>query len=141
MPALVLRPGVSLVAGVEFERLALRDPLQFDVRAHRVDAHVVGVVEVVANVELAEPQRDREAGEVCGLLGGAVEGDVEVGPFLRKRDCISWGAFCRFGWSFHNVREIVQVDLLQTDSEGCKRRLCSNLRRHCECAIPGGWEG
>jgi hypothetical protein len=50
-----------------------------------VDAHAVCVEEVVAQIQLAEPERDGEAGEVCGLSGRAVEGDVEVGPF----DCIN----------------------------------------------------
>jgi hypothetical protein len=40
------------------------------------------VEQVVADVELAEPEGYGEAGEVCGLFGCAVERDVEVGPFL-----------------------------------------------------------
>lgn len=77
MPSLVLRSRVFFRA--DFEWFALGHALQFDVRAHSLDAHVVDVVEVIANVELAEPEGDREAGEVWGLFGCAVEGDGEVG--------------------------------------------------------------
>jgi hypothetical protein len=79
VPAPVLRPRVG--HAVDCEGFAVRDALQLDVRAHSVDAHAVCVEEVVAQIQLAEPERDGEAGEVCGLSGCAVEGDVEVGPF------------------------------------------------------------
>jgi hypothetical protein len=45
-----------------------------------LDAHVVGVEEVVAQIQLAEPEGHSEAGEVRWLSGCAVERDVEVGP-------------------------------------------------------------
>jgi hypothetical protein len=83
VPAPVLRPRVG--SAVDCEGFAVRDALQLDVRAHSVDAHAVCVEEVVAQIQLAEPERNGEAGEVCGLSGRAVEGDVEVGPF----DCIN----------------------------------------------------
>lgn len=78
MPPLVLRSRV--VFGSDCEGLALSDSLQLDVRAHALDAHVVGVEEVIAQIQLAEPERNGEAGEVCRLFGCAVERDVEVGP-------------------------------------------------------------
>ena len=80
MPSLVLRSRV--VFGSDFEGLALGDALQLDVRADSLDAHVVGVEEVVANIHLAEPEGHGEAGEVWRLSGCAVERDVEVGPFV-----------------------------------------------------------
>jgi hypothetical protein len=83
VPAPVLRPRVG--GAVDCEGFAVRDALQLDVRADSVDAHAVCVEEIVAQIQLAEPKRDGEAGEVCGLSGCAVEGDVEVGPF----DCVA----------------------------------------------------
>ena len=80
MPSLVLRSRV--VFGSDFEGLALGDALQLDVRADSLDAHVVGMEEVVANVHLAEPERHGEAGEVWRLSGCAMERDVEVGPVV-----------------------------------------------------------
>lgn len=78
MPSLVLRSRV--VFGSDCEGFALGDALQLDVRAHALDAHVVGVEEVVAQIQLAEPEGHSEAGEVRWLSGCAVERDVEVGP-------------------------------------------------------------
>jgi hypothetical protein len=40
------------------------------------------VEEVVAHIQLAEPEGHGEAGEVRWLSGCAVERDVEVGPFV-----------------------------------------------------------
>lgn len=59
------------------------DTCLFDVGAHAEDAHVVGVVEVVAEVELAEPEGDGEAGEVGREACAAVEGYCKVGAGLR----------------------------------------------------------
>lgn len=80
VPPLVLRSRV--VFGPDCEGLALGDALQLDVRAHALDAHVVGVEEVVAQIQLAEPEGHGETGEVGWLSGCAVERDVEVGPFV-----------------------------------------------------------
>jgi hypothetical protein len=40
------------------------------------------VEQVIADVELAEPEGYGKASEVCGLFGCAMERDVEVGPFV-----------------------------------------------------------
>ena len=80
VPAPVLWPRVGVAINCEW--FAMCDPLQFDVRANSVDAHVVCVVEVVAQVQLAEPEGYGETGEVCWLSGRTVEGDVKVGPFV-----------------------------------------------------------
>ena len=50
-----------------------------DVRADAEDLHAVEVVEVVFEVELVEPERGEEGGEVGGLRGRAQEGEGEVG--------------------------------------------------------------
>lgn len=44
----------------------------------------VGVVEVVSQVEFAEPQGHGEAGLVGGEVGGAMEGNGEVGPVCGR---------------------------------------------------------
>ena len=80
VPAPVLRPRVGIA--IDCERFAVCDPLQLDVRTNSVNAHVVCVEEVVAQVQLAEPERYCEAGEVCWLSGCAVECDMEVRPFV-----------------------------------------------------------
>ena len=51
---------------------ALGEALELDVGADGVYADVVGVVEVVAEVELGEPERNGEGGGVGGLALGAV---------------------------------------------------------------------
>lgn len=113
MPALVDWPRVVLA--VDDEGLALRYALQFDVRAHAVNAHLVGVVEVVAQVELAEPERNCEAGKVGGLGRCAVEGYVEVGP---SEYCIST-LYRRFWLRLRFVGDLdVQVNLFHANFEG-----------------------
>jgi hypothetical protein len=111
VPAPVLRPRVGFA--VDCEWFAVRDALQLDVRANSVDAHVVCVEEVVAQIQLAEPEGYGEAGEVRGLLGRAVEGDVEIGPF----DCITlvFAIDCALSLL---LGDVVQVDFLQTNPEG-----------------------
>lgn len=90
------------------------DTCLFDVGAHAEDAHVVGVVEVVAEVELAEPEGDSEAGELWGLVVGAEEGDGESGTgwvlAIGGRDCVG--------------RSSVQEDLFGADAEGSECCLC-----------------
>ena len=100
MPSLVLRSRV--VFGSDCEGFALGDALQLDVRTHSVDAHVVCVEEVIAQIQLAEPERYGEAGEVCGLSGCTVEGDMEIGPF----DCIElvFAIDCAFSPSARGFR-------------------------------------
>jgi len=51
------------------------------VAAHRQAAHVVGVVEVVFDVELVEVERGDEGGVFGGQEGGAEEGEDDVWPF------------------------------------------------------------
>lgn len=51
----------------------------FDVGANAEDADVVDMVEVVSQIELAEPEGDGEAGELGGEAVRAVEDDGEVG--------------------------------------------------------------
>jgi len=80
VPSLVLRSRV--VFGSDCEGFALGDSLQLDVRADSLDAHVVGVEEVVAQIQLAEPEGYGEAGEVWRLFGCAVERNVEVGSVV-----------------------------------------------------------
>lgn len=82
MPPLVLRSRVGF--GSDCEGLALSDALQLHVRAHALNAHVVGVEEVVAQIQLAEPEGHGEAGKVWWLSGCAVERDVEVRPFTQS---------------------------------------------------------
>lgn len=100
VPAPVLRPRVGIA--VDCEWFAVRDALQLDVRTHSVDAHVVCVEEVIAQIQLAEPERYGEAGEVCGLSGCTVEGDMEIGPF----DCIElvFAIDCAFSPSARGFR-------------------------------------
>ena len=109
MPSLVLRSRV--VFGSDCEGLALGDALQLDVRADAVDAHVVGVEEVVAQIQLAEPQGYGEASEVWRLSGCAVERDVEVGPFCSD---LVLGCGKVFSIAGHGD---VQVDFFQAHLE------------------------
>jgi hypothetical protein len=113
VPAPVLRPRVGFA--VDCEWFAVRDALQLDVRANSVDAHVVCAEEVVAQIQLAEPEGYGEAGEVRGLSGCAVEGDVEIGPF----DGITsvFAIECSLSLSLL-LGDFVQVDFLQTNPEG-----------------------
>lgn len=94
VPSLVLRSRV--VFGSDCVRLALGDALQFDVRTDSLDAHVVGVEKVIAQIQLAEPEGHGEAGEVWRLSGCAVERDVEVRPFVAISTCMYEGILnCR----------------------------------------------
>lgn len=128
MPTLVLRPRVLFCS--DFEIFALLDALQFDVGAHAVDTHVVGVVEVVAQVELAEPERDGEAGEVGRLFGRVVEGYIEVGAGVLVSVLYSIG---RTG-----AREVLQVYFFEADSER-SHCLSSQGRRHCGSRVCRNW--
>jgi hypothetical protein len=110
VPAPVLRLRVGYA--VDCEWLAVRDALQLDVRANSVNAHVVCVEEVVAQIQLAEPEGYGKAGEVRGLSGCAVEGDVEIGPF----DCIT--LVFAIDCTLSLLGDFVQVHFLQTNPEG-----------------------
>lgn len=92
-----------------------------------MDAHIVCVEEVVAEIQLAEPERYGKAGEVRGLSGCAVEGDVEVGPFGSI--ALVFAIDCAFSLM---LGDVVQVDFLQTNPEGSR---CGLRSRHCEIEI------
>lgn len=128
MPPLVLRSRVVHTA--DFMRFALPHTLQFDVRSHAVDAHVVGMEEVVADVELAEPFGHGEAGEVCGLFRSTVEYEVEVGPLIT----IAISMVFEAAGSVRNLLiagDGVQVDFCPADLEGRRQcGVCSDSRRH-----------
>lgn len=69
---------------------ALGHALLFHVAADVVDAHVVGVVEVVAEIEFGEPERDDEFGVGGAEGGGAEEGYCEVGPGRDINSVKTW---------------------------------------------------
>jgi hypothetical protein len=72
------------------------DPLLLDEGAHAHDAHIVGVEEVVTDVELGEGEGDDELGVGGREVGRADEGKDEVGPGVG-RGCVSLGTM---GWLF-----------------------------------------
>ena len=59
-----------------------------DVGADAEDAYVVGVEEIVAQVELGEPQGDDEFCVGGGEVAGAEEGESEIGPCLVACQCV-----------------------------------------------------
>ena len=61
----------------------------FDVGAHAERPDGVGVVEVVTQIELAEPEGDAEARRGCREVCCSVEYDCEVGSMGRVRSMCS----------------------------------------------------
>ena len=121
MPALVLRThGVG--------GLALPDAGLLDVGADAgADCEAVGVVEVVAEVELAEPEGDEEGGARGGLGGGAFEDYLEVGSGWSLLGLLLMGRI-------EGLRAGVQVEFFLAHFEqrsGCHRGLL--VSASCMC--------